>query len=92
MTRVTRIFQKSVFTEATPAARAGCRAGFFVARPQAAAAPGAFWCDNKGLGDLSDLTPSEAADLAKVIDVYVGALATKGFEERLTKLENATER
>jgi hypothetical protein len=49
-------------------------------------------CDNKRLGDLSDLTPSEAADLAKVIDVYVGALATKGFEERLTKLENATER
>ena len=41
---------------------------------------------------MSDLTPSEAADLAKVIDVYVGALATKGFEERLTKLENATER
>src|SRR5262249_13838600 len=32
LTRVTRIFQKSVFTEATPAARAGCRAGFFVAR------------------------------------------------------------
>jgi hypothetical protein len=29
---------------------------------------------------LSDLTPSEAADLAKAID------------ERLTKLENATER
>ena len=39
-----------------------------------------------------DLTPSEAADLAKVVDVYVGALATKGFEERLAKLENATER
>ena len=38
------------------------------------------------------LTPSEAMDVAKVIDVYVGALATKGFEERLTKLENATER
>ena len=71
---------------------AGCRFGFFVARPQAAAAPGVFWCDNKRLGDLSDLTPSEAADLAKVIDVYVGALATKGFEERLIKLENATER
>jgi len=92
LTRVTRIFQKSVFTETTPAARAGCRAGLFVARPQAAAAPGVFWCDNKRLGDLSDLTPSEAADLAKVIDVYVGALATKGCEERLTKLENATER
>jgi hypothetical protein len=38
LTRVTRIFQKSVFTETTPAARAGCRAGFFVARTQAAAA------------------------------------------------------
>jgi len=38
LTRVTRIFQKSVFTESTPAARAGCRAGFFVARTQAAAA------------------------------------------------------
>jgi len=36
-----------------------------------------------------DLTPSEAMDLAKVIDVYVGALATKAFEDRLSKLENA---
>ena len=41
---------------------------------------------------MSDLTPSEAADLAKVIDVYVGALATKGFEERLSKLESAANR
>src|SRR5205809_5677166 len=32
LTRVTRIFEKSVFTETTPRARAGCRAGFFVAR------------------------------------------------------------
>jgi hypothetical protein len=39
-----------------------------------------------------DLTPSEAMDLAKVIDVYVGALATKGFEERLSKLESAANR
>ena len=39
-----------------------------------------------------DLTPSEAMDLAKVIDVYVGALATKGFDERLTKLESAASR
>jgi len=39
-----------------------------------------------------DLTPSEAVDLAKVIDVYVGALATKGFEERLNKLESAANR
>jgi Family of unknown function (DUF5681) len=35
-----------------------------------------------------DLTPSEAADLAKVIDIYVRALETRSFEERLTKLEN----
>src|SRR5215510_1500052 len=40
LTRVTRIFQKSVFTETTPATRAGDRAGFFVARTQAAAAQG----------------------------------------------------
>ena len=39
-----------------------------------------------------DLTPSEAMDLAKVIDVYVGALATKAFEERLAKLESAANR
>ena len=39
-----------------------------------------------------DLTPSEAVDLAKVIDVYVGALATKAFEERLAKLESAANR
>ncbi len=35
-----------------------------------------------------DLTASEAADLAKVVDIYVRALETKGFDERLTKLEN----
>jgi len=34
-----------------------------------------------------ELTPSEAAELAKVIDVYVRAIATKTFDERLTKLE-----
>jgi len=34
-----------------------------------------------------ELTPSEAAELAKVIDVYVRAIATKAFDERLTKLE-----
>ena len=39
-----------------------------------------------------DLTPSQAVDLAKVIDVYVGALATKSFEERLNKLESAANR
>ena len=35
-----------------------------------------------------DLTAAEAAGLAKVVDVYVRAVETKGFEERLTKLEN----
>jgi F0F1-type ATP synthase gamma subunit len=44
-----------------------------------------------GVAD-GDLTPSEAMDLAKVIDVYVGALATKAFEERLAKLESAANR
>ena len=34
-----------------------------------------------------ELTPSEAADIAKVVDIYVRALATQGFEERLVKLE-----
>src|SRR5262249_60450989 len=43
LTRVTRIFQKNVFTKATPAARAGCRAGLFVARTRAAAAPRSRW-------------------------------------------------
>ena len=35
-----------------------------------------------------ELTATGAAELAKVIDTYVGALATRGFDERLTKLEN----
>jgi hypothetical protein len=35
-----------------------------------------------------DLTPSEAGELAKVIDVFVRALETAGFEERLGKLES----
>jgi len=34
-----------------------------------------------------DLTAAEAAELAKVVDVYVGALASQGFEERLSALE-----
>ena len=34
-----------------------------------------------------ELTSSEAADLANVVDIYVRALATRGFEERLAKLE-----
>src|SRR5215831_17516926 len=40
LTRVTRIFQKKIFTETTPGARAACRAGFFVARAARAAARG----------------------------------------------------
>jgi hypothetical protein len=39
-----------------------------------------------------ELTPSEAADLAKVVDVYVRAIATHAFDERLTKLEATTPR
>src|SRR5262245_16487227 len=39
-----------------------------------------------------ELTPSEAAELAKVIDVYVRAIATKAFDERLTKLEAPKQR
>ena len=39
-----------------------------------------------------ELTPSEAADLAKVIDVYVRAIATRAFDERLTKLEATAQR
>ena len=35
-----------------------------------------------------ELTATEAAELAKVIDTYVGALAARGFDERLSKLEN----
>jgi hypothetical protein len=187
LTRVTRIFQKNVFTETTLGARAACRAGFFVAwtrvRPRAAG----FACLQKNReiqeitamqfqkgesgnpsgrprgalnratvlaqellaarvegiaaklielaegGDMrairvcmerlmpvikhqpiavelppiekpadsveaaasiaaavaaGELTATEAAELAKVIDTYVGALATRGFDERLTKLEN----
>ena len=34
-----------------------------------------------------ELTAAEAAELAKVVDVYVRALDSKGFDERLGKLE-----
>jgi Family of unknown function (DUF5681) len=34
-----------------------------------------------------DLTATEAAELAKVVDVYVRALDSRGFNERLSKLE-----
>lgn len=36
-----------------------------------------------------EVTPSEAADLAKVLEIYVRALETAGFDERLSRLENA---
>jgi hypothetical protein len=36
-----------------------------------------------------ELTPSEAAELAKVVEVYVRAIETKVFDERLTRVENA---
>jgi Family of unknown function (DUF5681) len=34
-----------------------------------------------------ELAPSEAADIAKAVDIYVRTLATQQFEERLAKLE-----
>ena len=34
-----------------------------------------------------ELAPAEAADIAKAVDIYVRALATQAFEERLVKLE-----
>ena len=34
-----------------------------------------------------ELTATEAAELAKVVDAHVGALASREFEERLSKLE-----
>jgi F0F1-type ATP synthase gamma subunit len=37
-----------------------------------------------------DLTAAEAAELAKVVEVYVGALASRAFEERLSALEKGT--
>ena len=35
-----------------------------------------------------ELTANEAAQLAKVVDVYVRAVDSKGFDERLSRLEN----
>jgi hypothetical protein len=187
LTRVTRIFEKSVFTEITPGARAACRAGFFVARTRVRPRAASFAClqENRKIqelkampfqkgqsgnpagrprgalnratvlaqtllseraesiagkvielaerGDMTalrvcmdrlvpvikhqpiavelppiekpadsvdaaasiaaavaagELTATEAAELAKVVDVYVRALDSKGFDERLSKLEN----
>src|SRR5262249_51799585 len=36
-----------------------------------------------------ELTPSQAAQLAEVVDVYVRAIETKAFDERLSKVEAA---
>lgn len=36
-----------------------------------------------------ELTPSEAAELCKVVDSYARSLQTVEFEERLSKLEKA---
>jgi hypothetical protein len=187
LTRVTRIFEKSVFTETTPRARAACRAGFFVGRSRVRPRAAGFACLQKNReiqeitampfqkgqsgnptgrprgalnratvlaqtllseraesiagkvielaerGDMTalrvcmdrlvpvikhqpiavelppiekpadsvdaaasiaaavaagELTATEAAELAKVVDVYVRALDSKGFDERLSKLEN----
>jgi len=38
-----------------------------------------------------DLTPSEAAELSKVVDGYARTLQAAEFEERITKLEKAVE-
>jgi hypothetical protein len=191
LTRVTRIFQKKIFTETTPGAWAACRAGFFVARAAPAAARRGFLVfaekqenteETKAMpfqkgqsgnpagrprgivnratalaqnllseraegiarkvielaeaGDMAairvcmerlvppikhqpvavelpplenavdsveamatiaaavtagDLTAAEAAELAKVVNVYVGALASQAFEERLSALEKGVD-
>jgi uncharacterized protein DUF5681 len=44
------------------------------------------------LAAAGDLTPSQGADLAAVIDVYVRALAATSFEERLAKPEGGVDR
>src|SRR5262245_7603617 len=44
-----------------------------------------------GAGGAADHTTSEAAEVAKIIDVYVRALSTTAFEERLEKLERAAD-
>jgi len=38
-----------------------------------------------------DLTPSEAAELSKVVDGYARILQAAEFEERISKLEKAVE-
>ena len=38
-----------------------------------------------------DLTPSEAAELSKVVDSYARTLQAAEFEERISKLEKAVE-
>ena len=38
-----------------------------------------------------DLTPSEAAELSKVVEGYARTLQAAEFEERISKLEKAVE-
>jgi hypothetical protein len=38
-----------------------------------------------------DLTPSEAAELSKVVDSYARTLQAAEFDERILKLEKAVE-
>jgi hypothetical protein len=54
LTRVTRIFQKSVFTETTPNARTGCRARRFVARPRVRPRAACFFRFETSQGEQSD--------------------------------------
>src|SRR5262245_23896221 len=59
LTRVTRIFQKIVFTETTRDARAGYRAGLFVARGRGRLRRAGCSCLQKKQGNTGDHTVSE---------------------------------
>src|SRR5215831_9707030 len=54
LTRVTRIFQKSVFSKTTRDARAGCRAGLFVAPARVRRRRACFSCLQKKQGNTGD--------------------------------------
>src|SRR5262245_63243153 len=47
LTRVTRIFQKKIFTETAPGARAACRAGFLLREPRVRPRAAGFSCLQK---------------------------------------------
>src|SRR5205807_1484144 len=110
LTRVTRIFQKSVFTKTTPRRPGGTpRRAFCCTDAESARARRisslqtrretmTFHKGESGnpagrpRGSLNRTTVLmqsllEAADIAKAVDIYVRALATQQFEERLAKLE-----